>query len=149
VYRWLKILMEANEQDMSEFMPGMYLAALFHDCRKRGPTADGISEHTLFEHPILAAKFVMDESERFLKENKEFIESTSDDEESFKQDIAVAASCIQTHMGKWNTSKHSEVVLPKPRTPMQFMVHLADYCSSRKFTKFDDNAFAQNHENAS
>ena len=139
VFRWLKTLLEANEQDMSEYEPGMCLAALFHDCMKRGK--GDASDHTLFEHPILAAKFVMDESERFLKENKEFIESTSDDEESFKQDIAVAASCIQTHMGKWNTSKYSEVVLPKPRTPMQYMVHLADYCSSRKFTKFDEDFF--------
>ena len=143
VYRWLKSLLEANEQDMSEYEPGMCLAALFHDCMKRGPTADGIAEHTLFEHPILAAKFVMDESERFLKENKEFIESTVDDEESFKHDIAVAVSCIQTHMGKWNTSKHSDVKLPKPSTPMQYMVHLADYCASRKFTKFDSDFIGQ------
>ena len=137
VYRWLKTLLETNEQEMSEYEPGMCLAALFHDCRKKGPTADGISEHTLFEHPILAAKFVMDESERFLKENKEFIESTVDDEESFKHDIAVAASCIETHMGKWNTSKYSAVKLPKPENAVQYMVHLADYIASRKYTKFD------------
>ena len=141
VYRWLKTLLEANEQDMSEYEPGMCLAALFHDCCKSGLPDNPQSEHTLFEHPILAAKFVMDESERFLKENKEFIESTSDDEESFKRDVAVAVSCIQSHMGKWNTSNHSEVVLPKPRAPMQYMVHLADYIASRKFTKFDFEFF--------
>jgi len=141
VYRWLKLLLEANEQDMKDFVPGMVVASLFHDCRKRGPTADGISEHTLFEHPILAAKFVMDESERFLKENREFLENSIEDEDAFKHNVAVAVSCIETHMGKFNTSKHSEIVLPKPKTPMQYMVHLADYIASRKCTTFDFNAF--------
>jgi len=141
VYRWLKLLLEANEQDMKDFVPGMVVASLFHDCRKRGPTADGISEHTLFEHPILAAKFVMDESERFLKENREFLENSIEDEDAFKHNVAVAVSCIETHMGKFNTSKHSEIVLPKPKTPMQYMVHLADYIASRKCTIFDFNAF--------
>ena len=143
VYRWLKLLLEANEQDMNDFVPGMVVASLFHDCRKRGPTADGISEHTLFEHPILAAKFVMDESERFLKENKEFLENCIEDEDAFKHNVAIAVSCIETHMGKWNTSKHSEIVLPKPKTPMQYMVHLADYIASRKCTTFDFNAFSK------
>ena len=141
VYRWLKSLLEANDQDMGEFVPGMVLAALFHDCCKRGLPGKEDLEHTLFEHPLLSAKFVVDKSEEFLKDNKEFLESTADDEDSFKHDIAVAVSCIQTHMGKWNTSKHSEVVLPKPKTSMQFMVHLADYISSRKFTKFDYEFF--------
>lgn len=146
VYRWLKSLLEANDQDMGEFVPGMVLASLFHDCCKRGLPGKENLEHTLFEHPLLSAKFVLDKSEEFLKNNKEFIESTSDDEESFKHDIAVAISCIQTHMGKWNTSKHSEVVLPKPSTPMQYMVHLADYISSRKFTKFDYEFFGLESE---
>jgi hypothetical protein len=143
VYRWLKLLLEANEQDMKDFVPGMVVASLFHDCRKRGPTADGISEHTLFEHPLIAAKFVLDNAEQFAKENKEFIENSIEDEDAFKHNVAVAVSCIETHMGKFNTSKHSEIVLPKPKTPMQYMVHLADYIASRKCTTFDFNAFSK------
>ena len=85
----------------------------------------------------------MDKADAFVKDNKEFIESTADDEESFKHDIAAAASCIETHMGKWNTSKHSEVVLPRPKTAIQYMVHLADYIASRKCTKFDVDAFVK------
>lgn len=140
VHRWLKMLLEANEQDMSDFIPGMALAALFHDCCKRG-LPDDVHEHTVFEHPLLAAKFILDNSESFLKVNKEFLDTTADDEESFKHDIAVAISSIQTHMGKWNKSEHSDVVLPKPTTPIQYMVHLADYCASRKCTKFDLDEF--------
>lgn len=142
VYRWLKLLLEANEQDMKDFVPGMVFASLFHDCRKRGPTPDGISEHTLFEHPLIAAKFVLDNAEQFAKDNRDFLENSIEDEEAFKHNVAVAVSCIETHMGKFNTSKHSEIVLPKPKTPMQYMVHLADYIASRKCTTFDFNAFS-------
>ena len=137
VYRWLKMLMEANEQDMSEFMPGMVLACLFHDCCKMGmPDSDDL-EHTKFEHPFFSAKFVLDKAEQFAKSNQEFMETTAEDENIFKKDIAVAVSAIETHMGKWNTSKHSQVVLPKPKTPIQYMVHLADYIASRKCTTWD------------
>ena len=135
-YRLLKALVEANEQDMSEFMPGMIIAALFHDCCKRG-MPDNIQEHTAFEHPLLSAKFILDKAEKFSKDNIDFIEQTCEDEDSFKKDIAVAISAIETHMGKWNTSNHSQVVLPKPKTAIQYMVHLADYCASRKFSAWD------------
>ena len=137
VYRWLKMLMEANEQDMSEFMPGMVLASLFHDCCKRGMPDSIDLEHTKFEHPFLSAKFVLDKAEQFAKDNKDFIDMTSEDEDIFKKDIAVAVSAIETHMGKWNTSKNSQVVLPKPKTAIQYMVHLADYIASRKCTTWD------------
>lgn len=137
VYRWLKMLMEANEQDMSEFMPGMVLAALFHDCCKRGMPDNIDLEHTKFEHPFLSAKFVLDKAEQFAKDNQDFIDKTSEDEDIFKKDIAVAISAIETHMGKWNTSKNSQVVLPKPKTAIQYMVHLADYIASRKCTTWD------------
>ena len=137
VYRWLKILMEANEQDMSEFMPGMVLAALFHDCCKRGMPGDIDPEHTKFEHPLLSAKFVMDKAEKFAKDNKDFMDNTVEDENVFKKDIAAAISAIETHMGRWNTSKDSQVVLPKPKTAIQYMVHLADYIASRKCTTWD------------
>lgn len=141
VYRWLMSLMDANAQDMSEYLPGMIVAALFHDCCKRGLPENPPSENTVHEHPLYAAKFILERANRFAKENKDFIEMTADDEESFLQDIAVAASCIQSHMGKRVESKHSETHLPAPKTPMEYMVHLADYCASRKFTTFDVEFF--------
>lgn len=142
VYRWLKMLLEANEQDMREFVPGMVFASLFHDCCKRGMPDNIDLEHTKFEHPILAAKFILDRAERFAKENKGFLETSIEDEDAFKQNVAIAISCIETHMGRFNTSKHSEVVLPRPKTAVQYMVHLADYIASRKCTTFDAQAFA-------
>lgn len=143
-YRWLKLLLEANEQDMSEFVPGMVVAALFHDCCKRGMPGNEVQGHTAFEHPLLSAKFILDKAEKFAEENKEFMENVSiEDEEAFKHNVAIAVSCVETHMGKWNTSKHSSVVLPRPKTSIQYIVHLADYISSRKCTAFDYQAFIQ------
>ncbi len=141
VYRWLKMLIEANEQDMRDYVPGMVFASLFHDCCKRGMPDKVDLEHTKFEHPILAAKFILDRAERFAKENKSFFETSIEDEDAFKQNVAIAISCIETHMGRFNTSSHSDVTLPKPKTPIQFMVHLADYIASRKCTTFDAQAF--------
>lgn len=141
-YRWLKMLIEANEQDMRDYVPGMVFASLFHDCCKRGMPDNIDLEHTKFEHPILAAKFILDRAERFAKENKGFLETSIEDEDAFKQNVAIAISCIETHMGRFNTSKHSEVVLPRPKTAVQYMVHLADYIASRKCTTFDAQAFA-------
>ncbi len=142
VYRWLKMLLEANEQDMKDFIPGMVFATLFHDCCKRGFPDNVDLEHTKFEHPILAAKFVLDKSQEFVKNNKQFLDEISiEDEEAFKHNIAVAVSCIETHMGRFNTSQFCEVKLPKPTSPIQYMVHLADYIASRKCTTFDYSFF--------
>lgn len=144
VYRWLKELVEAeprsNVVNLDEFYPGMVVAALFHDCCKRG-MVDG--DHTEFNHPILAAKFVLDKSKEFIAANKEFIESTCDDEDSFNRDIGIAVLAIESHMGKWNKDKHSELELPVPSKGFQYAVHLADYLASRKYTMFDDEFFGR------
>ena len=141
VYRWLKMLLEANEQDMRDFVPGMVLACLFHDCCKRGMPDKVDLEHTKFEHPLFAAKFILDRAEKFAKENQNFFETSIEDEDAFKHNIAAAVSCTATHMGRFNTSKHSEVVLPRPKTAIQYMVHLSDYIASRKCTTFDGDFF--------
>ena len=141
-YHWLKTLLFDCDQDLDEYVPGMVVAALFHDCCKRGMPDKIDLEHTAFEHPLLGAKFVLDKAEKFVDENKVLLETVIEDEEAFKHNIAVAVSCIETHMGKWTTSKYSDVVLPKPKTSIQYIVHLADYISSRKCTTFDAQAFS-------
>lgn len=141
-YRWLKMLLEANDVDLTEYIPSMVVASLFHDVCKSGLDVPSDGEiKTLHEHPLLSAKFILDKAEQFAKNNKDFIEMTSDDEDSFKQDIAYVVSCIETHMGKWVKSKYSDVILPKPKTSIQYIVHLADYCASRKCTEFDYEYF--------
>ncbi len=48
---------------------------------------------------------------------------------------------ISSHMGEWNTSSYSKVVLPLPKTKYQKFVHLCDLLSSKKFldVKFNGN----------
>ena len=140
-YHWLKTLLCDCDQDMTDYIPGMVLAALFHDCCKRGMPDNIDLEHTKFEHPLLAAKFILERAERFAKDNQNLFEISIEDEVAFKQNIAIAMSCIETHMGKWTTSKYSSVELPKPKTSIQYIVHLADYIASRKCTTFDVKEF--------
>jgi len=98
------------------------VAGLFHDVLKSGEVDDegNYSAHTEFNHPLLAAKWI-----RSLL-TFEGIDETIVDE------ICLA---IESHMGKWNTSKYSDAVLPVPSSPMEKLVHTADYVASRKWVK--------------
>lgn len=141
-FRWIIELIKTNPEDIEEFAAAMIFASLFHDCCKRG-MSDNVSEHTLHEHPILSSKFIIDNAEKFASENKDFIDMTSEDEDSFKREIGMIVLCVESHMGKWNTSKHSTIELPKPTNPIQYMVHLADYIASKKYTSFDYDYFEE------
>ena len=92
------------------------IAGLMHDTRKSGTQEDyEQNKQTKFDHPIQAAKVIMT-LDGISKEEKIFI-----------------ASVIATHMGQFNTNKkYPDVVLPKPKTKYDLIVHLADYLSSRK-----------------
>ena len=35
-------------------------------------------------------------------------------------------------MGQWNTDKRENIILPKPKSEVEKIVHLADYLASRK-----------------
>lgn len=85
-------------------------AGLLHDILKRGVNG---GENTVHEHPLLAAKFIRD-----------FF--AGDD------DMKLVANAIESHMGKWTTSKYSDVVLPVPETKIQLCVSAADMTASRK-----------------
>lgn len=97
----------------------MLISMLLHDCLKHGKT---YNEYSKFEHPLLAASFV--------EENKG-ITSFNDKEIDFIK------KAISSHMGEWNTNKYSDVVLPKPKTKYEVLVHMCDYLASRKFIEID------------
>lgn len=86
-------------------------ALLLHDVCKLGIPQE---KYTRFDHPLLAAKLV---KERCTDQN--FVD--------------MIVPLIESHMGQWNTSKYSDVVLPKPETKLQKIVHLCDYLASRKY----------------
>lgn len=100
----------------------MLIAILFHDTHKLGVPEE---KYTRFDHPLLAANFI--------KENQ--TKTTFND-----QEIDLIVRTISSHMGQWNTSNYSEVILPKPNDKYEFFVHKCDYLSSRKYinVEFDE-----------
>lgn len=100
------------------------IALLFHDSHKLGKEKE---RYTRFDHPLLAANFI--------RENKE--KTTFTDKE-----IELLASTIASHMGQWNKSEYSDVILPKPKNKYEFFVHMCDYLSSKKYldVKFNENS---------
>ena len=92
-------------------------AGIAHDMMKSGTQEDyENSKWTKFDHPILAAKKVWSISDGLDKKEKELI-----------------CKAIMSHMGQWNTDKRNpNIVLPKPESKYQIIIHLADYLASRK-----------------
>lgn len=97
-------------------------ASLFHDALKNGPF-DLKSEHTVHEHPHYAYEFV--------KEN--LIYADDEQKEKYAELDQMILNAIKSHMGKWNTSRYSDMVLPVPESPFEKLIHTADFIASRKF----------------
>ena len=98
-------------------------AIMVHDGFKHGVTADKYTKH---EHPLICAIC--------LRDSESVLELT-------KEEIEYAASAIESHMGEWNKSDYSDVVLALPTSDAQKLVHLCDFLSSKKIldVKFDGN----------
>lgn len=104
-----------NEKDL------MLIALILHDGLKSGFEK---SEYTNFDHPILVSNFIKDNKDKLTFNDKE---------------LEFLRTGIESHMGPWNTSNYSEVILPKPEMRHQRFIHMCDYLASRKFldVKFD------------
>lgn len=100
------------------------IALLVHDGLKYGK--EKTDKYTKFDHPILASNYV--------KENRNSLKMSD-------EDIAKLCAMVESHMGPWNVSNYSNVVLPVPKAPMEKFVHMCDYLTSRRFInlEFDDN----------
>lgn len=106
-----------NEKDL------IIMALIMHDGLKEGLEKE---EYTRFDHPLLVSKFIKDNN-NLAKLNE--------------KDLELMTSMIESHMGEWNTSNYSNVVLPLPKTKHQKFVHMCDFLASRKFinVKFEGN----------
>ena len=106
-----------HDQDM------IYLALIMHDGLKYGNPKE---RYVRFDHSILAAEFVRDNGE-----------STG----LTKEECDELYDLIASHMGEFNTSRYSNVVLPLPKTAKQKFIHLCDDISSKQFfdCEFDEN----------
>lgn len=92
----------------------LIMALLLHDSVKKGEEEN---KYTLFDHPLVACEFI--------KKYKNELKINNDD-------IEFICGCIASHMGRFNTSEFSDVILPLPKTPEQKFVHMCDYLASRK-----------------
>lgn len=88
---------------------------ILHDGFKHGLTEE---KYVLFDHPLIAANFVKEHA----------IEVGLTEEEG-----NLLYEVISSHMGVFNTSNYSDVVLPLPKTNMQKFVHMCDDLASKKF----------------
>lgn len=106
----------------------MIMALILHDSVKKGEEE---TKYSLFEHPLVACNF---------------LRKYSSELKLTKEDIDFICECICSHMGKYNTSNYSDVILPLPKTPEQKFVHLCDYLASRKaiIIKFNENNNVEN-----
>ena len=99
------------------------LALIMHDGFKHGLTQE---KYVRFDHPIISAEFV--------REHALEVGLT-------KEDGDLLYDIISSHMGEFNTSNYSKVVLPLPKTAIQKFVHMCDDISSKKYcdAEFDEN----------
>lgn len=116
-------------------------ALILHDGLKCGMW----EEHTVFDHPLLMEDFVYKKYEEYIKRNHlDNINNITD--LLFGENIHIIAQAISSHMGKWTTSKYSDITLPIPKTNIQKCVHLCDYLASRKHLIFDFNVYTEEVE---
>ena len=97
------------------------MALIMHDGVKKGMEEE---EYTRFDHPILVSKLIMEHA----KELKTGLD-----------DVRKICMMIESHMGKWNTSKYSKAVLPLPSDKYQRFVHMCDYLASRNYLNIKFN----------
>ncbi len=97
------------------------MSLLLHDSVKKG---EAETKYTLFDHPLVACEFI--------KKYKTELKIS-------EEDMNFVCECISSHMGRFNTSAYSDVILPLPKTPEQKFVHMCDFLASRKVIniKFD------------
>ncbi len=106
-----------DEKDM------MIIALLAHDGVKHG---DPKEKYVRFDHPLLVCDLI--------RKNKTKLGFT-------ENEVQALTNMIESHMGPWNTSDYSSVVLPLPCNKYQRFVHMCDFLASRKFldVKFENN----------
>ena len=113
-----------TEDDMDNIL----IAIALHDGFKSGTQEEYMkNKYTKHTHPILSAKYVQEMYEK----HPDLIS---------KEEAVKISKLIASHMGKWNVSNFSDVVLPIPSTSAEKFVHLVDFLGSRKCLEVDFNA---------
>lgn len=123
--------LEQNEVLNELYHDEIISALIVHDTFKQGFNKGG---HTKFEHPWFAAQAL----QLYAKENYDDL-----------LPVAISiATMVCSHMGQWNTSTRSSLVLPKPYSDAEKFVHMCDYLASRKYLMVDVKYEPQTKEQA-
>ena len=130
--RHIKVAMKILEELFKDESFGIYdsytkdlirMALMLHDGLKYGLD---YTPHAFKEHPVMMSDFIIDNKDKLLIDS---------------DDAKFVADLIVTHMGPWNKDKDGNVIMPKPITNEELLVHLCDYIASRNFlnVSFDNN----------
>lgn len=98
---------------------------VFHDGWKHGRGATEVN-YTTHTHPLIPRQVYNEKIRGTLGFNA--------DQEAV---VDMILDAVESHMGPWTTNRTDPTVLPKPETPLQKMIHLCDYISSRKYISMD------------
>ena len=108
-------------------------AAILHDCCKK---ADH-ERYTAFDHPARAHQLILSTAQRLWPSS--FTDTppptVADALTTASPGAATAraiAAAVHSHMGRWNVNDRTGQTLPTPLTPLQRLIHTADYLASRK-----------------
>lgn len=111
---------------MQDILPGhpwhdsVLAACILHDCCKKSDD----EKYTAFDHPTRAARLIQSEATLL---------ACTDDSLLTPATVRSICSMVEAHMGRWNTDpRQPDVTLPVPLTPLEKLVHAADYLASRK-----------------
>jgi hypothetical protein len=107
-------------------------AAILHDCCKKLDH----EQHTSFLHPLCAQELILSTAEQLWPGCMEIPRATVEDALTTPAPggptIRTIAACVASHMGRWNVNDRTGQTLPTPLTPMERLIHTADYLASRK-----------------
>lgn len=98
-------------------------AAILHDCCKK---ADH-EQYTAFNHPLRAADLIASTYDRLAPTQPDTVTDGTT-----LAAVRTLCSLVRSHMGRWNLDTRTGIELPRPLTPLQRLIHTADYLASRK-----------------
>ena len=112
-------------------------ACILHDCCKKWDT----EKYTAFAHPRRAAELIATQANILWPAEMAALPPATAGELLEHPERAYAATApavrcimaaVESHMGRWNFNTRTGEELPRPLTPMQRLVHTADFLASRK-----------------
>ena len=112
-------------------------ACILHDCCKKWDT----EKYTAFAHPRRAAELIATQANILWPADMadlppatagELLEHPERAYASTASAVRCIIAAVESHMGRWNFTPRTGEELPRPLTPMQRLVHTADFLASRK-----------------